>query len=380
VKPLRVLHVITRLDRGGSATNTLLTVGGLPPAFQQSLLFGRTESLPALAGDLRARVPMAELPALVRPMAPWSDLRALGTLVRRIRRGRFDLVHTHASKAGILGRLAARLAGVPRIVHTPHGHVFTGYAGRRTTDLFVRLERWAATVTDRIVTLTDQEARDHLARGIGRPGQFVSIPSGIDAGTFEKPATGPAAVRVALGLPPSARLVGTVGRLTPIKGQRFLVDAFAGLAPRLPDLYLVLIGDGELAEPLRARARAAGVGDRVRFLGWRDDLPDLLHALDVFVLPSLNEGMGRALVEAMAAGRPIVASRAGGIPEVLADGQAGLLVEPANAGALAEALARVLGDPALAARLAEAARPRAERYSIGTMLGAIEALYRELAP
>lgn len=375
----RILHVITRLDRGGSATNTLLTVAGLARPFRPTLVFGRTAELPPLARQVAERVETVELPVLVRNPSPVHDLRALVALYRLMRQGAFDLVHTHTSKAGVLGRAAARLAGVRRIVHTPHGHYFHGgYAGPAMIRLFVRLERWAARFTDRLVALTDQEARDHLRLGIGTPAQFATIPSGVELAAFEKPAEPPATVRAALGLPPHAGLIGSVGRLEPVKGHRYLVDAFARLAPRFPELHLALIGDGPLFAELRARAQRQGVAERVRFLGWRDDTPVLLHALDLFVFPSLNEGMGRALVEAMAAGRPIVASRAGGIPEVLAEGEAGLLVEPADALDLARGIETLLRDPGLRTGLGEAGRRRAHHYGLDVMGERLAALYREL--
>jgi glycosyltransferase involved in cell wall biosynthesis len=374
----RILHLITRLDRGGSATNTLLTVASLPSFFMQCLVYGRTREVPQLALELRGKVEMVEIPELVRAISPLKDLAALLKLYRFIRRGRFDLVHTHTSKAGILGRVAAWLARVPHIVHTPHGHVFAGYYGRSLTTLFVLVERWAATFTDRIIGLTDQEIRDHLERGIGRPGQFVSIPSGIEVEGFEHARGEPGAVKAALGLLPSARLIGSVGRLEPVKGHRHLLEAFGDLAPRFPDLYLALVGEGELLPELRAVAQRPGLADRVLFLGWRDDVPSLLRAFDLFVFPSLNEGMGRALAEAMAAGLPIVASRAGGIPEVLGDGGAGLLVEAGSASALARGIETLLLDPAIRDRLGKAARERARGYSVEMMLRKLEDLYREL--
>ncbi|MBI3989054.1 MAG: glycosyltransferase family 4 protein [candidate division NC10 bacterium] len=382
---VRILHVITRLDRGGSATNTLLTVAGLPPRFHQSLAFGRRVEFPKLALELQGKVEMVEVTELVRNPSPVKDLVALFKIYRLIRRGRFDLVHTHTSKAGILGRVAARLAGVPRIVHTPHGHIFTGYAGWALTILFILLERWAATFTDRIIGLTDREIRDHLDRKIGRPEQFVRIPSGIDVERFERAHVGagfkPAlasAMKASLGLPPSARLIGSVGRLEPIKGHRYLLEAFRDLAPRFPDLYWALVGEGELLPKFRSYAQSEGLADRVLFLGWRDDLPALFQTFDLFVHPSLNEGMGRALVEAMAAGLPIVATRVCGIPEVLGEGEAGLLVEAESAPALAQGIEKLLLDPAQRTRLGKAAQKRARRYSVEVMLQKIEALYQEL--
>jgi glycosyltransferase involved in cell wall biosynthesis len=377
-REVRILHVITRLERGGSATNTLLTMARLPPFFRQSLIYGRTGEFPPSTLELRGKVEMVEVPWLVRDPSPLKDVAALFTIYRFLRQRRVHLVHTHTSKAGILGRVAARLAGVPRLVHTPHGHIFTGYAGRRLTAFFILLERWAATFTDRIIGLTEQEVRDHLDRKIGRPGQFVSIASGVELGQFETAQGEARAVKASLGLPPGARLIGSVGRLEPVKGHGYLLEAFGTLAARFPELYLALVGEGELLPELRSHARRLGLAHRILFLGWRDDVPALLHTFDLFVLPSLNEGMGRALVEAMAAGLPIVASRAGGIHEVLEDGEAGLLVETGSASALAQGIETLLLDPALGSRLGKAARERASRYSLEAMLEKLEALYREL--
>ncbi len=375
---MRILHLITRLDRGGSATNTLLTVAGLPFPFGQSLIYGRTVEFPQLARRLERSVKMAELPQLVRSPSPLKDLVAFLKIYRLLRKERFDLIHTHTSKAGILGRIAARLAGIPHIVHTPHGQAFHGYAGRAVTAFFVLLERWTATFTDRIIGLTDQEIRDNLERRIGEPQQFVNIPSGIDLTRFEKSERDAADVKASLGISPSARLIGSVGRLDPVKGHNYLVEAFVILAPRFPDLHLALVGDGELVPELRSRAEDLGLSDRILFLGWREDVPDLLHAFDLFVFPSLSEGMGRALVEAMAGGRPIVASRVSSIPEVLAGGEAGYLVEPASAAALAGGIEKVLLDRELQARLAKVARERARNYSVETMLQKIEAVYQDV--
>lgn len=375
---MRILHLITRLDRGGSATNTLLTVAGLPPAYGQSLIYGRTVEYPRLARRLERQIDMAELPELVRSPSPLKDVVALLKIYRLLRKGRFDLVHTHTSKAGILGRIAARWAGVPHIVHTPHGQAFNGYAGRVVTRLFVLLERWAASFTDRIIGLTDQEIRDNLERGIGNPEQFINIPSGIDLKRFETAQKRPEEAKVSLGLSPAARLIGSVGRFEPVKGHAYLLDAFTMLAPRFPDLHLVLVGDGELQPELRSRAQESGLIDRVLFLGWREDIPTLLHAFDLFAFPSLSEGMGRALVEAMAAGLPIVASKVCGIPEVLAHGEAGCLVEPASALSLARGIETLLLDPELRYRLASAACERARSYSVESMLQKIEAVYQSV--
>jgi glycosyltransferase involved in cell wall biosynthesis len=321
---------------------------------------------------------MAEVPQLVRSPSPIEDLVAFLKIYRFLRKKQFDLVHTHTSKAGILGRVAARLAGVPHIVHTPHGQAFNGYAGSVLTGFFVLLERWAATFTDRIIGLTDQEIRDNLERQIGEPHQFVNIPSGIDLKWFESSKREAGNIKASLGLSPSARLIGSVGRLEPVKGHVYLLDAFATLAPRFPDLYLALVGDGELLPELRSRAENAGLTERVLFLGWREDVPSLLQAFDLFVFPSLSEGMGRGLVEAMAAGVPIVATKAASIPEVLAEGEAGYLVEPASAASLAAGIETLLLDPELQSRLVKVGRDRAQDYSVEAMLQKIGAVYQDV--
>lgn len=378
---IRVLHVITRLDPGGSTENTLLTVEGLDRRrFQCELLYGRTAVLPAMAVALRDEVglPLHEVPRLLRRVAPAQDFLALAHLWRYIRRGRFDLVHTHSSKAGFLGRVAARLAGVPRIVHTPHGHIFGGYFGLLATGLYIRLERWAARFTDRIITLSDQEQRDHLARGIGRPDQLVTIPSGVDLKALPRPGETHAAVRKAMGVAADAPLVGTVARLVPVKGLAYLLEGARRILESAPEVILLIVGDGDLRGELESRARALGVGGRIRFVGFREDAARWIAALDVFVLPSINEGMGRVLVQAMALEVPVVASRVGGVPEVTGDGDAGILVPPRDPAAIAEAVLRLLGDPALRGALGQRGAERAQAFRVERMIASLEDLYEAL--
>jgi len=370
---IRVLHIITRLDVGGSAENTVISATRMPKAeFASSVISGRTvDPPPRLAETLRdAGVPFFEVPHLRRPVDVAGDCRALWQVWRLIRRLRPDIVHTHSSKAGFIGRMAARLAGVPRILYTPHGHVFQGYFSSPVTRSFVVLERLAARWTDRIITLTDAEADQHLALGIGRPGQFVTIPSGIDLDA--------AMAAAPTRLVPDGPAIGTVARLVPIKGHAYLLDAAPEVLRQYPAARFVLVGDGETRAALEAQARRLGVGDRVLFTGYRDDVPSLLAGMDLVVLPSLNEGMGRVLVTAMALGKPIVATRVGGVPELLADGAAGRLVPPGDAAALADAVCALLRDPDQAAALGEAGRRRVGRYSAQAMVESLAQVYRDV--
>ncbi len=376
---LRIAHIITRLDPGGSSESTLLTAAAFgPPDFESWLVHGPSRSGPA-TGDAPAAlgsVRFAEIPTLRRKVDPLGDARALLALYRLLRRGGFDIVHTHTSKAGFLGRLAARLARVPRILHTPHGHVFHGYFGPAATRAFIALERWAAGFTERIITLTDAEAAQHLAQGVGRPGQFVTIPSGVDLARVRAVAAAGRPVRGALGLGADTPLIGAVSRLASVKGITHLVGAMPEILRRCPGAHLLLAGDGEERPALEAQAAALGVADRVRFLGFREDATAVIAALDVFALPSLNEGMGRVLVTAMALGVPVVAARVGGVPDVVEDGRQGLLVPPTDPAALAEAIAAILGDGMRAAAMGAMGRARAERFSLEVMLGRLDRLYR----
>ena len=272
----RILHIITRLDVGGSSENTILSVTRMPPEeFACGLVSGWTkEPSPGIARCLAERnIQWTVVPALRREIHPLRDLCALRALRRQIREGRPKIVHTHTSKAGFLGRLAARLEHVPHIVHTPHGHVFGGYFSPAATRVFIGLERLAARWTDRIVTLTDAEAAQHLALGIGRPGQFITIASGVDLGNIASAAP----VRLA----PHGPVIGTVGRLTSIKGHQHLIDAVPEILSRCPAAHVVLVGDGELRQALTERTRRLGVDSRVIFTGYREDIPALIAAWTV---------------------------------------------------------------------------------------------------
>lgn len=378
-RPIRILHVITRLDRGGSAENTLLTVAHLDPArYEVALAYGPSQGpmSPTLKIACEAGVRMVEVPGLIRSPHPWHDLRALVQLWR-LSRG-YDLVHTHTSKAGIIGRLAARLAGVRHVVHTPHGHVFYGYYSSFVTRFFVQLERWAAHWCERIVALTDADLADHLDFAVAPSSRFTVIHSGVDLRALDVCVRTPDQVRHALQIPMNACLIGTLGRLTAIKGQDDLLAAVAALGDE--SVWLLLVGDGEEEPALRELANRLGIEARVVFSGWRSDTGDLLRAMDLFAFPSLNEGMGKALVEAMHVGCPVVATAVGGVPQLVTDGVDGLLVPARAPDKLAAALQRLREDPQLATTLAQAGRARASSFGVESMMEKIDAMYCELLP
>ncbi len=370
---IRVLHVITRMDVGGSTENTVISATRMAVGeFTSSLISGPTaDPPPGLRETLAsAGVPWLIAPHLRRPVNLVADCRGLWELRPLIEKLRPDIVHTHSSKAGFLGRLAARRAGVRHIVHTPHGHVFGGYFPALETRAYAVLERLAARWTDRIVMLTDAEAAQHLALGIGRPEQFVTIPSGIDLDEVRSALP----TRLVSGTP----VIGAVARLAPVKGHQHLIEAAPAILRRFPDACLLLVGDGELRGALEERAKALGLADRITFTGFRRDVPSTIAGMDLVVLPSLNEGMGRVLVMSMALGKPIVATRVGGVPELLGEGEAGVLVPPGDSAALADAICMLLENPARARELGEAGKRRAPRYSAKAMVAALAKLYHEV--
>ncbi len=377
---MRVLHVITRLIRGGAPRVVLGLCSGLAARGHEVHLATGTEtgSEGSLLEEARScGLPVHEVPELVREPSPAADLGALWRLAGLVRAGRFDVVHTHTSKAGALGRLAA--AGCAAIVHSPHGHIFDpqakipGVHGHPLRmRLFYAVERLASLATDRIVTLTELERQELIALGIAHPARCVAIHDAVDPGRVQDLAAAYATTRAAFGMAEGAPLVVSVGRLAMEKGHAYLLDALAGL----DGVQLLVVGDGPERAALEMRARSLGLDRRVRFLGVREDALSILALADACALPSLYEGFGIVVLEAMALGVPVVASRAGGLPEVIRDGETGLLVPPADPAALAAALRRVVLDRALSRRIADKARDAVRlSYDLPKMIDRVESLY-----
>ncbi|MEW6334449.1 MAG: glycosyltransferase family 4 protein [Thermodesulfobacteriota bacterium] len=387
---IKVIHVITRFDKGGSAENTFTTVRDLDKT-RYDVVLVKGNCLRGVSGDpeieaVRANVSTALgqgvrlfcLRHLVRDLRPLSDAAAFFSLVRIIRREKPHLVHTHTSKAGILGRWAAHVCGVPIIVHTPHGHVFWGYFGRWQTRLFLYLERQTSRITSAIVALTAREKRDHLRFGIAPEAKFAVIHSGVDLQMFRADRYPPLETKALLGIPVERTVVGTVGRLTLVKGQASLIRAVAELIRRGEKIFLLLVGDGELRKDLEELCVRAGIGQHVRFLGWRPDVARIMAAFDIFCLPSRNEGMGKVLAEAMAMGKPIIASDVGGIPDMVRCRENGILVPAGDIEAWADAIAGLCRDPQERRRMGEAGMGMASRYGSGEMVKQIDRLYGKL--
>jgi len=324
---------------------------------------------------------------LVRNFSPLNDMVAFLKLRRFIKKKGFDIVHTHTTKAGIIGRFAARSAGTPHIFHSTHGHIFEGYLNPVLTKLYISVERMAAGWTHKIITLTHKEIDEYLAWGIGRRECFQCIYNGIEVEQYFKNEFDADAFRERIGIPQAAIVLTTVGRLVPVKGHIFLLEALSAVLAALQEqgdhqLRCLIVGDGELRESLQCKAKGLGLADYVVFLGHQEDVTPYLMVSDVFVLPSLNEGFGLVIAEAMASGLPVVATRVGGVPEIVIDGETGVLIPAKDAKALAEGILTILQDRPRLRQMGEANRKRVrEAFSLEKMNHEVELLYKEvLAP
>jgi len=376
----RVLHPITRLTLGGSSENTIASCVALNGAGYDCILATsfRESDAASLADARRRGCRIVDVPAMGREVAPLADLTALAQLVRLIRRERPAVVHTHTSKAGFVGRLAAVVARAPAVIHQPHGHIFYGYYGPRRTSVFTALERRAARWTDRIITLTDRGAAEHLAHGIGRAEQYVTVPSGVPTAELRAAAPTRDEARARLGLGADAIVIVGLGRLVPIKGFDLLVRALSIVISQVPSACVLLVGEGAERAHLETIAASLGVASCLQLTGETTNVAPYLAAADVVAVPSRNEGMGRVIVEAMALGRPVVATAVGGIPDVVTDGECGRVVEPEDVDALAAVLIELGRDPALRRKLGEAATHRAEAFSTAVAREKLLAVYATL--
>lgn len=378
----RVLRVFSRLNIGGPALHVIhLSAGLVDRGFETRLVVGQTDEREGDFLDLaRERgVNPTVLPELGRAIRPGNDLKALFRLYRLMREDRPAIVHTHTAKAGVLGRIAARAARVPVVVHTYHGHVLSGYFHPLTSALFRRIEWALAPATDVLLTVSESVKDDLVRLGVARAERVRILPLGLDL----QPLAGPlprGTLRRAAGWADGARIIGIVGRLVPIKDLDTFIDAAVRLAATSADLRFAVVGDGEERARLEARAIPA-LGDRIHFFGWRKDTGAVLGDLDLAVNTSLNEGTPVALIEALAAGRPVVATAVGGTPDLLEGGRFGALVKAGAAEEVARAVQAALNAPEDARRMAAAGQLMVlKRYSVTRLLDDMTALYRDLLP
>jgi glycosyltransferase involved in cell wall biosynthesis len=373
---VKILHVSTgRTWRGGERQNLLLMEGLRARGEEQILVAPRGSALATRAAAAGFRVHALSI-------AGEGDVAALARIATLVRRHQPDLLHLHTSQAHGLGAAAARLAGRRR----PAAIVTRRVEHSIFRHSFLHLDRLKyAPGADRVLCVSER-VRDVL-RADGLPAdRLVVVPDGVDVAAHRVPRADPAGLRASLGIPAGAWLIGTVGHLDRSKGHHHLVDALLDLGIEHRDAHLLLVGEGPARGDLDRQVSELSLGRRVTFAGFRDDVPDLLHALDVFAFPSTSEGLGSSVLEAMAAGVPVVATTAGGIPEAVRDGTDGLLVAPGGASQLAHAIRRVRAEPEAAARMVASAQERvascygAERMVAGTWAAYAAAVTRRAPP
>ncbi len=376
----RVLRLFSRLNIGGPSLHVIhLSSGLVSHGFETRLVVGTTDQHEGDFHDLaRARgVDLSVFPELGRAIRPFNDLRALVRLYRLMRHERPAIVHTHTAKAGAIGRTAALMARVPVVVHTYHGHVLSGYFHPLTNLFFRGVERSLAPASDVLLTVSESVKDDLVRLGVAPRGRVRVVPLGLDleplAGHLPR-----GVLRKEANWGSNSRVVGIVGRLVPIKDVDTFIDAAAIVASRMDDVRFAVVGDGEERARLEARA-AAVLGGRIHFFGWRKDPLSVFGDLDLVVNTSLNEGTPVALIEALAAGRPVIATEVGGTPDLLDRGQFGALVPARSPEHLARAIQTAMSSPDSSLQMTSAGRAMVlTRYSVARLLGDMAKLYREL--
>lgn len=376
---IKVAEVVTRLDWGGSPDIVRITCKYLDQGlFDIKLVTGPTrypsQRTNRFLEEMRGRV--IEIPALTRNISPLRDLAAFISLYDLFRREKFDIVHTHTAKAGALGRIAAKLAGVPVVVHTPHGHNLYGYFSPAFSRIILSIERMLTKFSDRIIALTALEKRDYETFRVAPPEKISLIYQGLEIDNSASTSKDREDVRKELGLASDAKVVGMVSRLEPVKGPEYFVEAARFVLENFPDTKFLMVGDGSLRKDLENKISALGLKDKFVVTGWRDDVRRMLSACDILVLPSLNEAVGIVLIEAQAEGVPVVASNVGGIPEIIKDRETGLLVRPADPEELARAVNSLLADDKKRSEMALAGRNWVKgRFEAHAMAREVSALY-----
>jgi glycosyltransferase involved in cell wall biosynthesis len=382
---MRVTHVITRLVVGGAQENTVATVLGLrsKPGVEVELISG-PETGPE--GSLQSCLTvwpelLTIVPRLVRRVAPIDDVLALLQLARLFRKRQPHLVHTHSGKAGILGRIAARRAGVPLIVHHIHGPSFGPFQGQLANAVFLNAERFAASATTHFLCSANAMSNMYLSAGIGRPEMYTRILSGFDIEPFLHTTNDPA-LRAELGFDESDFVIGKIARLFPLKGHEDLFFAFQEMLARWPQARLLLVGGGELKAQLEKRTRSLGLGNKVVFAGLvpPDQVPRYVGIMDVLVHLSTREGLPRALPQALAACKPVISYDLYGANEVCFNNETGFLVNAGDCASVARHLLQLAADKNLRHTLGHKGQMFVkERFTIERMVEEQYKIYLQLA-
>ncbi len=372
----KVFHVITKLELGGAQKVTLMILERLPrDRYELGLITGPEGILVGWANQI-PDLTRFWIPNFVREVRPIQDSITLLKLWRLFRRERPDIVHTHSSKAGILGRLAARLAGVPVIFHTYHGFGFNDFQPRLIKTLYIWLERITGRVTNQTVIVSYANAKRAEDSGIVRNNDWILCRDAISLEQFMQP--GPRRTKLREWNVPENRVVaGMVACFKPQKSPLDFVEVAARVLKETDRVHFIMAGDGELRPAIEARIRDLGISSHITLLGWQKDMPEVYRNLDVVVLTSLWEGLPCVFSEAMAAGLPIVATQVDGAREAIIDGDNGFLHGPHDVEGMAKSVLKLVENPALREAMGSRGKSRVSEFDIDTSVRALESAYQK---
>ncbi len=374
----KVVHIITKLENGGAQRNTLYTVEHLDrKGYEPILIFGPGGGLDRDAEAL-PDVRIIKIPLLIRKINLFKDCIALLWLIIVLKFAKVQIVHTHSSKAGILGRWAAYFARVPVIIHTFHGFGFHDYQSPIVKWLYIILERVTAKKTHALIAVSKENVTKGLHYNIGIPNQYTVIHSGIKFDDFCNADVDIQAKKKELGINTDSHLIGMVACFKPQKAPLDFIRMAAIVARELPEVQFLLVGDGELRHDIEEKIKELQLKDKVILAGWRDDIAEIMRILDIFVLTSLWEGLPRVIPEALLSGVCVIATDVDGTREIITDGANGILFAPGDVEDLSEKVVRLIKDEQFREKILKQSRESVDKnYNIDIMVKEIEDLYQE---
>jgi len=381
-KPIRIVHPITRLIIGGAQENTMYTAASLDKRrYAVEILSGpQTGSEGSLIDEVRSlNIPLTILPDLLRQISPINDLKAYQKMSRLFREREFSIVHTHSSKAGILGRFAARSANVPIIVHTIHGWSFHAYMPGWKRQLYILLERMAAKYSNALIIVSSRDLQKGLDSGIGKPEQYHLIRSAIPLEEFDPSKVDGSNLRKVFGIPMDTPVIGTVSRFSEQKNPLEWVEVASYVHQKNPQAWFLIVGDGPMRSKVECAIQKNALGEQTILTGLRRDIPDLMSAMDIFILTSLWEGLPRVVPQAMAMCLPVLSNRTDGISEAVQDGVTGFLFSPDEPALFAQKCIELIKEPEIRKQMGELGRKTVIReFDLNLMVAQIQDLYDEL--
>jgi glycosyltransferase involved in cell wall biosynthesis len=379
----RVLHIITRIVVGGAQFNTMYSCELIDENKYDVTMLAGSQTGPegSIESDiLSRRINYVEFDELVREINPIKDFKALIRLYKYIKKNKFDIVHTHSSKAGILGRLAAFLAGTPTIIHTSHGWGFHDRMGILLRNFYITIEKLIAPITDKLIVVSDLNREKGLAAGISKESKYITIHSGIDIDMFKNKISSREKMRAEFNIKPDEILVGNVSRLSPQKSPETFIEVAKKVTSAFSNVKFMFVGGGPFRAKCEALIEKYGLQEKVFLIGLRKDVPEVMSMFDIFTLTSLWEGLPRVLPEAMAMGIPIVATNVDGAPQAIEEGVSGYLVPLGDIDMFEERILEFIKDAPKRERFSEAAsKTVASRFCVKQMVRDIEKVYEEFS-